>query len=320
MAKGVPLGFLIRFAGALILLIALAVAVRRLTESEGRIPPPGAGERDTVVDGVRWRSRETEGAGETVVYVHGLLSSSASWKRVQAAASAGRPAIAVDLPGFGFSDRPWPYDYTVAAQALHLWRYLDTRETGRIVLVGNSLGGAVALFAAAARPERVAALVLVDSPTPGLRIPLQFRFLRAPISGEVEMELLCRPTLAWVLRYRMFARPERVTEETISDWWNPVPVPGTRRAGLAAIRSRADESLDAVRRIAVPTLVLWGERDRVLPPPEGLRISREIAGARFLTIPNAGHLPQEEKPEEFSRSVAEFLRGLPASDRVAAAE
>src|SRR5215510_12225386 len=76
---------------------------------KGGIPAPGPGERDTVVDGVRWRSRETPGRGNPVVFVHGHLASSASWKEILVSASAGRPAIAVDLPGFGFSDRPWPY-------------------------------------------------------------------------------------------------------------------------------------------------------------------------------------------------------------------
>ncbi|MGH9367029.1 MAG: alpha/beta fold hydrolase, partial [Thermoanaerobaculia bacterium] len=93
----------------MLVLLLLAVAARRLSEREGRIPPPVSGELDTVVGGVRWRSREAPGGGaETVVYVHGFLSSSATWKKVLSSASAGRAAIAVDLPGSGFSDRPWP--------------------------------------------------------------------------------------------------------------------------------------------------------------------------------------------------------------------
>ena len=220
----------------------------------------------------------------------------------------------MDLPGFGYSDRPWPYDYTAAAQVLHLWQFLDARAVDRVVLVGNSLGGAVALLAAAAKPERIAGLVLADAASPGVRIPLQFRLMRAPLAGEIEMELLSRPTMAWVLRYRMFARPERVTSETISDWWDPVPIPGTRRAALAAIRSSPDEYQDVGRRIEAPTLVLWGERDRVLPPSEGLRLSKEIRGSSFMTIPDTGHLPQEESPAEFARVVASFVGLLPAKN------
>jgi pimeloyl-ACP methyl ester carboxylesterase len=307
-------GFFVRFVGALLLMLGLAIAVRRLTEKEARIPPLGAGERDTVVDGVRWRSREAAGEGrETVVYVHGFLSSSATWKRVLTTASAGRPATAVDLPGAGFSDRPWPYDYTAGAQALHLWKYLDARGIDRVVLVGNSLGGAVALIAAAAKPERVAALVLVDGAAPGLAVPWQFRLMRAPIGGEIEMELLFKPVMEWMLRHRVYADPNRVTSETVSDWWDPIPVPGTRRAALAAIRSSAAGYEDVAERITAPTLVVWGERDRMLPVAEGKRISQDIRNAKFVALAGVGHCPEEESPREFSDAVGAFLRGsLPA--------
>ncbi|HTO87464.1 MAG TPA: alpha/beta hydrolase [Thermoanaerobaculia bacterium] len=291
-------------------MLALAIAARRLTEREARVPTPRTGERDIVVDGVRWRSREVSGqGGETVVYVHGFLSSSATWKKVLAGAAAGRSAIAVDLPGSGFSDRPWPYDYTVGAQALHLWRYLDAREVRRVVLVGNSLGGAVAVIAAAARPDRIAALVLVDSASPRVEIPWQFRLMRSPVAGELEMELLCRPVMAWTLRNRLYDRASRVTEETVSDWWDPVPVPGTRRAALAALRSNRRGYEDVAARIAAPTLVLWGKGDRLLPISAGADLAQEIHGAWFLTLPDAGHVPQEETPAEFARAVADFLRG-----------
>jgi pimeloyl-ACP methyl ester carboxylesterase len=294
--------------------VILAIAIRRLTEPEGRIPPPGQGERDTVVDGVRWRSREFPGErAETVVYIHGFLSSSATWKKVLVSASPGRRSIAVDLPGSGFSDRPWPYDYTAAAQALHLWRYLDAREIDRVVLVGNSLGGATALIAAAAKPGRVAGLVLVDSAWPRLVIPWQFRVMRAPLLGELELELLCRPIMELALRHRVYAVPDRVTRQVVSDWWDPVPIPGTRRAALGAIRSSARGYEDLTEKIAVPTLVLWGKEDRMLRSAEGLVLSQQIRDARFVVLPGTGHVPQEEVPEEFASAVALFLRELPPS-------
>src|SRR5262252_5159870 len=94
-------------------------------------------QRDTVVDGVRWRSRERAGTGIPILYVHGHLASSATWEAVLGPASAGHPGIAVDVPGFGASDRPWPHDYTVVGEARSLFRFLDARGISRAILVGN---------------------------------------------------------------------------------------------------------------------------------------------------------------------------------------
>jgi len=287
--------------------VALAIGARRLLERPMAIPAPIAGEKDTLVRGVRWRSREADGTGLPVVFVHGLLSTSASWKRALAPSSAGHPAVAVDLPGFGFSDRPWPHDYTVGGQAEGLLAYLDARGFDRVALVGNSLGGAVCLVAAAARPARVAALVLVGSASPVSSIPWNFQLLRVPVLGEVEMEFLIRPVTEAALRYRLFARGERVTREEVDDDWSSVRVPGTRRAALAAVRSSSRGYEGVLERIRIPTLVLWGKQDRILPPEEGLRLATEIPRARLVVLPDTGHIPQEETPEEFSHAVGQFL-------------
>jgi pimeloyl-ACP methyl ester carboxylesterase len=307
------LGCLVRLVGAIVLLVGAAILVRRLLERDVPIPRPGSGEHDTVVHGVRWRTRETPGAGaqDPVIYVAGWVSSSSTWKRVLSGASAGRAAIAPDLPGTGYSDRPWPYDYTVGGQAEHLLEYLDARGIGRFALVGNSLGGAVCETIAAMRPERVSALVLVDAAWPRMRIPFGFRLLRTPVVGELQLELLSRPVMAFTLSHRLYARGSRVNNEIVDDWWLPIRVPGTRRAALEAIRTNVGSAEGLLPRITAPTLVVWGKEDGLLPPSEGLALSEAIAGARFVTIPDAGHLPQEETPENFSRTVAGFLREAP---------
>jgi pimeloyl-ACP methyl ester carboxylesterase len=293
-------------------------------------PPPGPGERDTVVSigaleavpvgalevvpeaaaGVRWRTREAEGSGDPVVYVHGLLASSASWRSVLDGASAGRPAIAVDLPGFGASDRPWPYDYTVDGEARSLLAFLDARGIARAVLVGNSLGGAVVMQVAVTRPERVAALVLVAAATAETPVPWPVAVLRTPVLGELALALSTRASVAIGLRMRIYARASNVTPHAIDDAWLPLTIPGTRRAALAAIRTdpRNFEGLEA--RVTVPTLVVWGEEDRMIPVREGRRLAERLPNARFAVIQNAGHLPQREEPEKFSEIVREFLAGL----------
>jgi pimeloyl-ACP methyl ester carboxylesterase len=305
------LASIVRTLLALAALLLLAIAGRRLLEKPAPIPPPGSGERDTVVDGVRWRSREVEGdEAETVVFIHGLVASSRTWEKVIKQAAGGRRAIAVDLPGAGYSDRPWPYDYTVGGQSAHLLRFLEARGIARAVLVGNSLGGAVALYTAATRRDRVGALVLVDAMWPRAEIPWTIETLRTPVLGEIEMELYTRPVMGWGLRHRLFADPAKVNDEVIERYWRPVTVPGTRRAALAAVRSSVSGSDTIMDRIHMPTLVVWGEQDHLLPLDEGRRLAAAVPGSILAILPNAGHMPQEEVPAEFSRVVAEFLKTL----------
>jgi pimeloyl-ACP methyl ester carboxylesterase len=309
------LGCVLRLVGFFVLFVALVIAVRRLTERPASIPPPVSGEKDTVVRGIRWRSQEVGGdTAPPVVFVHGLLSSSKTWKKVLASSASGHSAIAVDLPGSGFSDRPWPYDYSAPSQALALIDFLDARRIGRVVLVGSSLGGGVCLIAAAARPDRVAGLVLVNAASPGMTIPWSFRTLRTPILGELQIEFLVRPVVEFGLRHRLYSRAENVTEETVSDWWDPIPVPGARRAALGFVRSRTAGYEGLLPKIRVPTLIVWGKEDRLLPASDGMRLASEMPGARLVILPDCGHLPQEEVPVAFSSIVAEFVKQLPAAE------
>jgi len=257
---------------------------------------------------VRWRSREAKGRGEeTVVYIHGHLASSASWKEVLGPAAAGRPAIAIDLPGFGHSDRPWPFDYTAAGEGSALLRFLDARGIRRAILVGNSLGGATALWLAVERPDLVAALVLAAPATAATPIPWPVHVLRTPGLGELALKLTTRRSVAYGLRHKLYARASRVTEDAIDDAWHPLTIPGTRRAALAAIRTDPRRYAGLEERVRVPTLLLWGREDHLLPPREGERLVARIQGSRFVVLADAGHLPQREVPGAFSDTVAAFL-------------
>jgi len=275
----------------------------------GVIPPLGPGERDTIVDGVRWRSREVEGRGDPVVYVHGLFASSSIWQDVLGRAEAGRPGIALDFPGSGGSERPWPWDYTVEGLKSALLAYLDARGIRRAVLVGSSFGGAIAMLVAADNPERVERLVLVASASPESRPLWTLRLLRFRVAGDAALALLRRPMLAWGHRHQLYARAERVSDRAIDEAWRALRIPGTRRAALRSIRSDPRPYLGMESKIRTPTLVIWGDSDRILPPSEGPRLASRIPGAKLVVIPGAGHLPQREQPAAFAQAVADFLSG-----------
>lgn len=271
------------------------------------VPPLEPGQRDTLVDGVRWRSREVDGRGTPVVFVHGHLASSATWEDVMRPASAGHPAIAVDLPGSGASDRPLPYDYSVAGQARGLAAFLSLRGIARAILVGNSLGGAEVMLVAADHPDRVEALVLVAPATPRARMVWPIRLMRLRGLGELALALATRRMTAYGLRHWLYGDPSRVTEHVVDDAWRPMAVPGTRRAALQAIRTDPRRYLGLEGRVRKPTLIVWGSRDRLLPPAEAEWLRPRIPGSEVVILEGAGHLPQREQPEALARAIASFV-------------
>ncbi len=280
--------------------------ILRVTRTRA-VPPLPPGQRDTSVGGVRWRSREIAGRGVPVVFVHGHLASSATWEDVLRPASAGHPAIAVDLPGAGASDRPWPHDYSVAGQALGLAGFLAARGIPRAIVVGNSLGGATAMLVAAEWPERVEALVLVAPATRAAPIVWPLRLMRLPLVGELALALASRPATAYGLRHWLYGDPSRVTEHVVDDAWKPFAVPGTRRAALQAIRTDPRHFLGLEGRVRQPTLIVWGSRDRLLPVAEAGRRRARIPGSEVVILEGAGHLPQREQPEALAHAIAAFV-------------
>ena len=250
------------------------------------------------------------GTGSSVVLIHGFGSSIYTWKDVIPALAARHDVIALDLPGFGGSDRP--PDLSLEAFAGAVIGLMDRLGIERAALVGNSMGGATAAIVAATLPERVSRLVLLDAAgfnmEPAAR-PLMVRLTTswaAPVLGLLPgKRLLVERSLRQV-----FHDDALVTEERVSEYLAPAQRPGT----FAALRSLG-ASLDAGRLrvadvlgdITAPTLVVWGDDDRWIPLAHADRFVAGIAGARKLVIPACGHMPQEEKPAEVVRLVLEFL-------------
>jgi pimeloyl-ACP methyl ester carboxylesterase len=250
------------------------------------------------------------GTGSPVVLIHGFGSSIYTWKGVIPALAARHDTIALDLPGFGESDRPAGLSLDDLPRAV--LGLMDRLGIERAALVGNSMGGATAAIVAATAPERVSRLVLLDAAgfnmEPEAR-PLMVRLTTswaAPVLGLLPgKRLLVERSLRQV-----FHDDALVTQERVSEYLAPARRPGT----FAALRSLG-ASLDAGRSrvaevlgdITAPTLVVWGDDDRWIPLAHADRFVAGIAGARKLVIPACGHMPQEEKPAEVARLLLEFL-------------
>ncbi|MDP1751946.1 MAG: alpha/beta hydrolase [Reyranella sp.] len=278
-----------------------------------------ANERSKFVDvgGVRAHVRdyardETNTDAIPLVLIHGSLGSLHMWEGWARELGPRWRLITVDLPGHGLTGA-WPRDeYTVEAYTDFIEVLVDTLHLDRFVLVGHSMGGAVAWSFAATRPDRVSHLVLVDAagyPRQG-ETPLPIRLARMPVVGDIGIyfkpERLVRRSLAEV-----YADPAMVTPERIKRYGELQRFPGNREATLQ--RARTQEPLDPtpLKRLDVPTLILWGAKDHWVPAADAFRFRNDIKGAKLEIFENLGHNPMEEDPKATAAAVAAFLASTP---------
>jgi len=264
-----------------------------------------------VVDGTRLRMIDT-GQGAPVVFIHGFAASMYSWRKtLPAVVAAGYRVIAFDNRGFGFSDKPAD-DYSNAAYARLVVALLDSLHLPSAVLVGHSMGGAIAAEVALRYPARVRGLVLIDAAGFGVRWPGILKVGRWPGAGGVATAIRGRWVTERLLR-STYADPSKVTEEDVDQYYAPVPEPGYGRALRGVLREfRFDTLVGRLGAVAAPTLVMWGAADRWIPVRDGSRLAAELPRGVFVIIPRTGHAAAEESPDEVNRLLLTFLKeGLP---------
>ena len=304
-----------RWAAGLLLLAATMAAVF-IARGEAPPRPPGqwwqrAGVEPRYEDLSGLRVRYVRrGRGPTLVLLHGLASSIYTWADVIPALAEDHDVVAVDLPGFGGSDIPEELSSSVyPATVLAL---MDRLGISRATLVGNSLGGSVAVVLAARHPERVRRIVLIDAAGFNLdpsRRPLILRLIGfAPVPAALDALPIRRRVVTAALR-QVFHERSRVTPEKVEEYLAPLARPGATEA-IRSLLNQPSFGLPAlVREVRVPTLIIWGRNDRWVPVADADRFASAIPAARKVVLEECGHLPQEERPAEVARLLEEFDPG-----------
>lgn len=191
----------------------------------------------------------------------------------------------------------------------------DTLKLGRFVLAGNSMGGANAARFAMLHPDRLAGLVLIDAGGAPIREQgrgnLAFTVLRMPVIGAVASQMMQRPLVERSLRQSV-ANQAIVTPAAVDRYWELARYPGNR----AATRERFAQpwtvfTADEVRRITVPTLVMWGREDSLIPFHAAGWYARHLPAAEAVSYPGIGHLPMEEAADRSAVDLDRFVAGLP---------
>jgi len=271
------------------------------------------------VDGLNLRYHTRGSSGPVLVLLHGIGRSLEDWESTLEPLGASHRVYALDLPGFGRSDKPQS-GYSFAYFAGVLEGFLDALKLERVTLLGNSLGGGVALEFAFAHPERVSRLVLVDSAGFGSEVTLGLRLLTLRGVGEglgKPTPLLIRGTLEGVFFDKSYVTPEREAREL-----ELARLPGAQTAYLSVARAlgtfmggvRAEWVWSVLRRcgdLKMPTLIVWGDRDQILPVKHARVAQAHLPHAELKIFEACGHFPQLERPREFNALVLEFLNRHP---------
>ena len=246
-----------------------------------------------------------------IVLIHGTSASLHTWEGWVAALKAERRVITMDLPGFGLTGPNAQDDYSSETYTRFVLDLLDRLGIGRCVLGGNSLGGDVAWHVAAAAPQRVARLILVDAggyPMNSQSVPIGFKLARIPVLNKLLEHILPRSLVEASVR-NVYGDASRATPQLV-DRYEALALRQGNRHALARRFGQADFGADAarIRTVKQPTLILWGGRDRLIPPDNAQRFARDIAGSKLVMFDDLGHVPHEEDPARTVAAVQAFLQ------------
>lgn len=263
-----------------------------------------------------WHCREA-GEGPPVLLLHGLGASSFSWRELFPRLAPRFHLLAPDLPAHGATSAAATPDFRLETLVAGLLALLDRRGVTSYAVVGNSLGGGLALLLAAKAPERVRALALLGPAVVLKHYPFLFQPLRLPVLGHLTA-LALGP---WIVPYGLkmaYHRHELITPEVVAGY-APTFRPVSNRLGLMRLARENDpwppeEVRRLLARIHQPVVIIWGEEDRILPASQASELKALLPRAELHLLPQVGHAPQEEAPEITAEILIAFLTGAGKND------
>ena len=275
-------------------------------------------EQNVEIDGLPIRYLAA-GEGPPLILLHGAGDNALDWQWVMPSLAATHRVYVPDLPGSPDSARP-AVDYSPAFFERFVVSFVDTLGIGRATFVGNSFGGFIALRVALSEPPRVTALVLVDSAGLGRAVNPAFTSVYVPGLVEAAIPFWRTPVgayqRAWGRTALLFTHPpETVPREWLAEQCRLAQSPGYLEAHLSVLRAmvsplgQREVIVDRLGLLEMPTLVVWGTRDRVFPDSQAREVIARLPEGSLTLIPDCGHMPHVECPDRFLAALDEFLIG-----------
>ncbi|MER3396356.1 MAG: hypothetical protein C4319_06190 [Acidimicrobiia bacterium] len=248
-----------------------------------------------------------QGDGDTaIVFIHGFGGSTYSWRENLEDLAHKYTVISLDVRGFGYTSRDPAAEYSPRGYATHVSTFLDILGVRRPILVGHSLGGEVAMRIALQRPNDIAGLVLIDS----AGLPMERRFQVPPVPQPLQTMLLRLATSKRIVRAGLsqaFYDRSLVNDAMIAAYRDPLDVERAEEMLWRMIRTTAPQlNRSELQQISIPTLILWGKYDRLIPLRNGEELASLIKGARLVVLDRAGHIPQDERADDVNALIDSF--------------
>lgn len=256
-----------------------------------------------------------EGQGPPILMLHGFGASSYTWRFLQPALAQSHRTIAIDLKGFGRSDKPLDRRYSLFDQADIVERVIEKLRLRDVVLVGHSYGGGIALALTVneqtSRLKRIKKLVLIDSMTYRQGLPYFLAFLRTPVVSHLGLLVVPPEVQSQAALEFAYRDNDKITWDAVREYAQPLYSLGGKyaliRSAEQIVPPEIDSYTDRFRAIDIPTLILWCEGDKIVRLKNAVRLNRDIKNSQLHLIKNCGHAPQEETPDETLGALRPFL-------------
>ncbi len=258
---------------------------------------------------------EIEGEGAPVLLIHGFGASTFTWRHIAPALAETNKVIAVDMKGFGQSDKPLDERYSILDQANLLRQLILDHDLKNLTVVGHSFGGGVALMLALDEDPRmkgrIAKMVLLDTIAYPQDIPVFFQMLDMPVVSHLGVRVVPASVQARLALRIAYLDNSKIADEDVEMYAAPLRTTAGKHAIIHSARQIVPDRMAEIsaryRSIAVPTLIGWCDHDRIVPLDVGLKLRRNLPRAKLKIIDGCGHMPQEEQPAATLALIQGFL-------------
>ncbi len=286
---------------------------------QGEIQGKTSKDRMVEVKGLMFHYTEYPGPGRTVVLLHGFGSSTYTWEETAVLLNKdGFHVYALDIKGFGWSDKPLHLRYDVSALMEDVDDWMDVMKIQKAVVVGNSMGGAITTLLSRMHPNRVERMVLIDAGGYPMKLPFVIKMARMPMAAFFS-KLFFGP---WMIRMnvkQVMFDPSKATEQRVDAYYQRMCTENALDTQILVAKSidfsKQNLISDAARGNNTKTLIIWGRDDAWIPlDTVGRKFREDLVNSTLAVIPECGHIPQEEKPVETAKLISDFINDRPIKD------